>query len=61
MDDVVLINPYFFGKVPRQRLWLFPPLGLGYLASSLKKENISASIIDGIFYDLNAVMKKVKK
>lgn len=61
MDDVVLINPYFFGKVPRQRLWLFPPLGLGYLASSLKKENISASIIDGTFYDSSAVLKKVKK
>lgn len=61
MDDVVLINPYFFGKVPHQRLWLFPPLGLGYLASSFKKENISVSIIDGTFHDLNAVIKKIKK
>ncbi len=61
MVDVVLINPYFFNKTPGRRLWLFPPLGLGYLAAALKKEGITVSIIDGTFSDLNSVINKVKK
>jgi anaerobic magnesium-protoporphyrin IX monomethyl ester cyclase len=61
MVDVVLINPYFRGRNPHRKVWLFPPLGLGYLAAALQKDGIAVSVIDGTFSTPDDVIRKVKK
>ncbi|MCE8422965.1 MAG: cobalamin-dependent protein, partial [Candidatus Methanoperedens sp.] len=47
--DVLLIYPYFHREPLWRKLWLFPPLGLGYLAGTLRKEGVSVKILDGTF------------
>jgi len=61
MADVVLVYPYFYSCAKDKSIFKFPPLGLGYLASSLMDNGISVEIIDGSFLDPPAVVEKVKK
>jgi len=44
MPDVVLIFPYF--NDGRSPLFKFPPLGLGYIAASLRQNGYSVKIVD---------------
>ena len=59
--DVVLIYPYFHREPAWRKLWLFPPIGLGYLASTLLKNGISVKILDGTFMNLEELIRKAKE
>ena len=50
MAEVVLVNPPVLGKIPALKV---PPLGLGYLGSSLRQEGIEPKIIDAPALGLN--------
>ena len=50
MAEVVLVNPPILEKKPALRV---PPLGLGYLASSLRREGIEVKIIDAPALGIN--------
>ncbi len=52
---IVLIKPYFAKNVPHN-VWVFPPLGLGYLATSLRETGKEVKIIDGTFSDPGSVV-----
>ncbi|MDJ0270484.1 MAG: radical SAM protein [Aigarchaeota archaeon] len=47
MTDAVLIFPYFDDK--RSRMFKFPPLGIGYIASYLRAHGYSVKIVDCTF------------
>jgi anaerobic magnesium-protoporphyrin IX monomethyl ester cyclase len=58
--DVVLIYPYFHREGWWRKLWLFPPLGLGYLAATLRQEGISVALLDGTFTTPEALVEKAR-
>ncbi len=58
--DVVLIYPYFHREPAWRKLWLFPPLGLGYLAAMLLKNGVSVKILDGTFMRRRELIKRVE-
>ncbi len=60
MSSVVLINPPVPGKKPALKI---PALGIAYLASALRNENIGVKIIDApaLGLDLEAVSKEVSE
>src|SRR3989304_6285885 len=59
--DVLLIYPYFHHEPFWRKLWLFPPLGLGYLAGTLRENGFSVSILDGTFMRPEALIKRAKE
>ncbi|KAB2947085.1 MAG: radical SAM protein [Candidatus Methanoperedens sp.] len=59
--DVLLIYPYFHREPGWRKLWLFPPLGLGYLASVLRESGISVSILDGTFMLPEELIKRAQE
>lgn len=59
--DVLLIYPYFHREPFWRKLWLFPPLGLGYLAATIRENNVSVSILDGTFMRPEALIKRAKE
>jgi len=58
--DVLLIYPYFHREPGYRKLWLFPPLGLGYLAGSLRKNGITVRILDGTFMKREELIRQAK-
>jgi anaerobic magnesium-protoporphyrin IX monomethyl ester cyclase len=61
MADVVLIYPYFYRQAKDKSIFKFPPLGLGYLASSLIDQHIEVEVIDGTFLDPKTILECVKR
>jgi len=60
MVELVLIYPYT--KPSRDNsIFRFPPLGLGYIASFLRKNGISVKIIDYTFKNENEASEQVRK
>lgn len=59
--DVLLIYPYFHHEPFWRKLWLFPPLGLGYLASTLRENGFSVSILDGTFMRPKELIERAKE
>ena len=58
MTDVVLIFPYF--NDGRSPLFKFPPLGLGYIASSLRQHGYTTKIVDCTFSTWNDVINATR-
>ncbi|MCZ7401571.1 MAG: radical SAM protein [Candidatus Methanoperedens sp.] len=58
--DVLLIYPYFHREPGYRKLWLFPPIGLGYLAGILRKNGIKVSILDGTFMKREELIRQAK-
>lgn len=58
MTDVVLIFPYFNDN--RSRAFKFPPLGLGYIASSLMANHYSVKIVDCTFSTWDKAISDVR-
>jgi anaerobic magnesium-protoporphyrin IX monomethyl ester cyclase len=61
MTDVVLVYPYFFNEAKDRSIFKFPPLGLGYLAASLKAAGYSVEIVDGSYSTRRDVITRVKE
>ncbi|MFW9910779.1 MAG: B12-binding domain-containing radical SAM protein [Candidatus Thorarchaeota archaeon] len=51
----------FFGHEQTRSDFRFPPLGLGYLASSLLAKGIRVKIVDGTFTDFRTTIDRVSK
>ena len=60
MADVVLVYPYV-NSDPNNSIFRFPPLGLGYLASYLRKNGFSVTIVDATFIGEEAAIQRVKE
>jgi anaerobic magnesium-protoporphyrin IX monomethyl ester cyclase len=59
MVKVTLVYPYFPQK--DNSIFRFPPLGLGYLASALKRHGFSVELVDGTFLTKNESIERVKR
>ena len=57
MTSVLLIYPYFRPKHDRST-FRFPPLGLGYIASSLRSAGCSPELLDCTFLDKDDALKR---
>ncbi len=57
---MLLIYPYFHREPGWRRLWLFPPLGLGYLAGVLRENGMEVRILDGTFMQPEELIKKAE-
>jgi len=60
MTVVTLVYPYFHPQHDKS-IFRFPPLGLGYIASYLRQNNISASLIDCTFLTQQEALERIKK
>ena len=58
--DVVLVYPYFNEEIDRS-IFRYPPLGLGYLASVLRKNGISVDLIDCTFFPFDSVLSRIRQ
>lgn len=59
MTDIVLIYPYI--DPPKNRsIFRFPPLGIGYIASYLRKHQISVEIVDCTFLSEEEALRRVR-
>jgi anaerobic magnesium-protoporphyrin IX monomethyl ester cyclase len=56
MSEVELVFPFELGK---ERPWVLPPLGLGYLAAVLGREGINCGITDCTFMGIDAGLREV--
>ena len=56
MTSVLLIYPFFKSRHDRS-IFRFPPLGLGYLASSLRKCGYDVGLLDCTFLDKDEALK----
>jgi anaerobic magnesium-protoporphyrin IX monomethyl ester cyclase len=59
MVKVTLVYPYFPNK--DNSIFRFPPLGLGYLATALKKHGFAVELIDGTFSTKEKLIERVKR
>lgn len=57
---MLLIYPYFHREPGWRKLWLFPPLGLGYLAGVLRENGMKVRILDGTFMRPEELIKKAE-
>ena len=60
MVDVVLVYPYV-NSDSNNSIFRFPPLGLGYLASYLRKNGFTVNIVDATFIGEEAAIQRVKE
>lgn len=60
MVDVVLVYPYV-NSDSNNSIFRFPPLGLGYLASYIRKNGFSVNIVDATFIGEGAAIQRVKE
>ena len=60
MTTVTLVYPYFRPSHDNS-IFRFPPLGLGYLTSSLRKRGFSAELVDCTFLTDEEAMKRVRQ
>lgn len=60
MTTVTLVYPYF--RRPHDKsIFRFPPLGLGYIASHLRQNGISTSLIDCTFLTQEEALERIRK
>jgi anaerobic magnesium-protoporphyrin IX monomethyl ester cyclase len=59
MTTVTLVYPYFHPSKDNS-IFRFPPLGLGYIASYLKKCGISVELVDCTFMEMNGALEKIR-
>jgi len=59
MVTVTLVYP-FFQPSRDNSIFRFPPLGLGYLASSLKQQGISVELVDCTFLSRKEAVEKIR-
>ncbi|RDE12537.1 MAG: hypothetical protein C4K48_09800 [Candidatus Thorarchaeota archaeon] len=57
--DVVLVYPYFNEEIDRS-IFRYPPLGLGYLASVLRTNDISVGLIDCTFLTPERALRVIR-
>lgn len=60
MVTVTLVYP-FFQPSRDNSIFRFPPLGLGYLASSLKQHGISVELVDCTFLSRKEAVEKIRR
>jgi anaerobic magnesium-protoporphyrin IX monomethyl ester cyclase len=60
MTTVTLVYPYFHPSKDNS-IFRFPPLGLGYIASYLKKCGISVELVDCTFMEMNSALGKIRQ
>lgn len=60
MTTVTLIYPYFH-RSNDNSIFRFPPLGLGYVASCLKKAGIAVELVDCTFLKQDEALKRVRR
>lgn len=60
MTEVTLVYPYFHPSNDNS-IFRFPPLGLGYIASNLKKHGISVELVDCTFLGMNSALEKIRQ
>ncbi len=60
MTEVTLVYPYFHPSND-DSIFRFPPLGLGYIASYLKKHGISVELVDCTFMGMNSALEKIRQ
>lgn len=60
MTRILLIYPYFKPRYDRSS-FRFPPLGLGYLASSLKRDGYQPRLLDCAFLDREEAWQRAKE
>jgi anaerobic magnesium-protoporphyrin IX monomethyl ester cyclase len=60
MVKVTLVYPYFQPSKDNS-LFRFPPLGVGYVAASLKKRGVSVELVDCTFLSREEAVEKVKR
>ncbi len=58
--DVVLVYPYFNEELDRS-IFRYPPLGLGYIASILRKNGVSVRLIDCTFMSLERALRIIRQ
>ncbi len=59
MVDVALVFPYF--NDGRSPLFKFPPLGIGYIASYLRKHGYSVEIVDCTFLTYDEAIERLRR
>ncbi len=60
MVTVTLVYPYF-QPTNDDSIFRFPPLGLGYLAAYLRKNNVTANIVDCTFLSQSEAIRRVRE
>ena len=60
MAKVTLIYPYFQPSKD-DSIFRFPPLGIGYVAASLKKHGVPTELVDCTFMSRDETVEKVKR
>jgi anaerobic magnesium-protoporphyrin IX monomethyl ester cyclase len=60
--DILLVNPYFvqLERVTLESLDIYPPVGLLYLASYLRKAGFKVAVLDGTFSDPSELLASVR-
>jgi anaerobic magnesium-protoporphyrin IX monomethyl ester cyclase len=56
--EILLVYPFFKSQFDSSP-FRFPPLGMGYIASFLRKANLSVRLIDCTFRDRKSVLKEI--
>ncbi len=60
MVKVTLVYPYFQPSSDNS-IFRFPPLGLGYVAASLKKHGVPVELVDCTFLSREEAVEKVRR
>lgn len=60
LADILLVYPYFRQRTDRSP-FRFPPLGIGYIAAFLKRENFTVKILDGTFRSEKEVVSEIER
>lgn len=56
--DVLLVYPYFNIEFDRS-IFRYPPLGLGYLASTIRNKGLSVALVDCTFLTVDKAIKEI--
>lgn len=59
--DVVLVYPFFMSEQAQQRQYIYPQLGLGSIATVLRRKGISAAVVDGTFSSRKEVISRIEE
>jgi len=59
LPEILLVYPFFRRRLDRSP-FRFPPLGIGYIASSLKQRKFTVGILDGTFRNRKEIIREIK-